>query len=140
MAKIRKYKLYWEASESQNISGYKIYWSKSKTVNYDSKFINVRNVTEVTLSKDITTSSSTVMFGIAAIDKDGNESDITTIEKPYQFHIPKAPKGLLIRPLGNFRIVDMIEQQTITSHNLEKLSSDKDDEDDPFVEAIDPKI
>jgi len=137
MAKIRRYKLSWGPSVSQNITGYKIYWSKRESVNYDSKYINVGNVTEVTLSNDITSSGSMVMFGVAAVDRDGNESDITTMDKPCQFHIPKAPEGLLLRPLEDFRIVDKIEQQSNRSQNLDKLSSDMDGEDDPFVEAID---
>ena len=139
MAKIRKYKLSWEASESQNITGYKIYWSKSNSVNYDSKYIDVGNVTEVTLSNDLTTSSSTIMFGVTAVDRDGNESDITTLEKTHQFHIPKAPEGLSLRPLDDFRTVDTIEQQSIASQNVENMSFEMDGKDDPFVEAIDPE-
>ena len=139
MAKFCKYKLSWVASTSRNIIGYKIYWSKSKTVNYDSKYINVGNVTEVKLSNDIIASNSTIMFGVATVDRDGNESDITTIDKPYKFHIPKAPGGLFLRQLEDFRTVDTIEQQPIKLQNVGKMSSDMDSETDPFVEAIDSK-
>lgn len=132
MAKIRKYKLSWKPSESQNITGYKIYWSESGSVNYDSKYINVGNVTEVKLSNEIISSGGTIMFGVAAIDRDGNESDIITMDKPYKFHIPKAPGGLLLGPLEDFRIIDTIEKQSDTSQNIESNES----EDDPFVEAI----
>ena len=74
-----------------------------------------------------------------AVDRDGNESDITTLEKTHQFHIPKAPEGLSLRPLDDFRTVDTIEQQSIASQNVENMSFEMDGKDDPFVEAIDPE-
>ena len=111
MAKIRRYKLTWEVSRSKNITGYKIYWSNSESINYDSKSIDVGNVTEVILSSDITSSGNMVMFGVVAIDRDGNESDITRMEKPYQFHIPNAPERLSLRPMDDFKIVSMTKPQ-----------------------------
>jgi hypothetical protein len=91
MAKIRKYKLSWEASDSSTVIGYKLYWSKGAEVSYDSKFIKVGNVTEITLPDDVILSDGPVMFGVTAIDKDGNESDMALIAEPYQLHVPKAP-------------------------------------------------
>lgn len=136
MAKIHKYELSWKPSESQNITGYKIYWSKSETVNYDSKYIDVGNVTSITLPDDITFSDSAVMFGVTAIDKDGNESDITTFGKPYQFHVPKSAKELSLRPLEDFSIIDTIKPQSKTPQKVDKLSFDEDDGYDPFVDAV----
>ena len=53
MAKIRKCKLSWEASDSENVIGYKLYWSKAAEIGYDSKYIKVGNVTEITLPDDV---------------------------------------------------------------------------------------
>lgn len=139
MAKIRRYKLTWEASKSKNITGYKIYWSNSESINYDSKSIDVGNVTEVILSSDITSSGNMVMFGVVAIDTDGNESDINRLDKPYQFHIPHAPEQLSLRPMEDFKIVSMSKPQFKTSQNVDPVSSDKDGEDDPLAEAIESK-
>lgn len=136
MAKIRKYKLSWEASDSINITGYKIYWSKGESVGYDSKAIDVGNATEITLSDDITSSDSKVMFGVVAIDKNGNESDITTMSKPYYFNIPKSPAGLLLAPLDDFKIVEPTQSRSLTSKKADKDRPVKNEDHDPLADAI----
>ncbi|WP_372681106.1 hypothetical protein [Desulfosarcina sp.] len=83
MAKIRKSKLSWKASESENVVGYKLYWSKAAKVGYDSKSIKVGNVTKIALPDDVTLPDGPVMFGVTAIDNDGNESDMTTTPEPF---------------------------------------------------------
>ena len=136
MAKVRKYKLSWEPSDSKNITGYKVYWSYGDSVNYESKSLEAGNATEVTLSGDMTSSGSTVMFGVAAIDKDGNESDITTMAKPYYFHVPKAPEGLSIRPLDDFRVVDKKQPQSQIPKKVAETGLSKQDDDNSLAEAI----
>ena len=41
MAKIRRYKLSWDASDSKNVIGYMLYWAKGAEVGYDSKCLKV---------------------------------------------------------------------------------------------------
>jgi len=105
MAKIRKHKLSWEASDSKNVIGYKLYWSKEKEVSYDSKYIEMVNLTEIILPDDIPFSDSPIMFGVTAIDRDGNESDIATIAAPYQLQVPKSPASLTLKHSKAFKVL-----------------------------------
>ncbi|MGD9237098.1 MAG: hypothetical protein PVF09_10500 [Desulfobacterales bacterium] len=41
MAKIKKRRLRWSASESAQVVGYKLYWSEGGEVNYDSKCVTL---------------------------------------------------------------------------------------------------
>jgi len=136
MAKIRKYKLSWEASDSQKITGYKLYWSMTEEVSYDSKFIDVGDATEIILPSDIILSGGPVMIGIAAIDKDGNESDITTLAEPYQFYFPEAPVGLSLIPLDDFSLVEPAEQDFMELPKLDEVFPEHNDNGDPLAEAI----
>lgn len=106
MAKIRKYKLSWQASDSDTVVSYKIYWSKNAEVRYHSKGIDVGKVTEIVLPDRFSLSGGPIMFGVAAVDKDGNESDIVTLAEPYQPHIPKPPVGLSINPTEKSKVLD----------------------------------
>ena len=125
MAKVRRYRPSWEPSESQNIIGYKIYWSRSESVNYDSEFIDVGNVTEMELADDILFVDNPIMFGVTAIDRDGNESDITTLVGPYTLHVPKAPTGLSLIHTAQFKVLEYNE-----------LAADQGGEEDPLADAI----
>ena len=53
MAKIRRLKLTWQASDSDTVVSYKIYWSKDAELSYDSKGIDVGKVNEVVLPAEI---------------------------------------------------------------------------------------
>jgi hypothetical protein len=136
MAKIRKCKLSWKASDSENVIGYKLYWSKAAEVSYDSKYIKVGNVTELALPDDVTLSDGPVMFGVTAIDKDGNESDMATIPEPYQLHVPKAPLGLSLEPLNDYRLVDSNKSESHSSSNLANISPESNDNDESLAQAI----
>lgn len=136
MAKIRKCKLSWEASDSDHVIGYKLYWSKTMDVSYDSKYIKVGNVTEIALPDDVTLSDGPVMFGVTAVDKDGNESDMTTIGEPYQLHVPKAPAGLSLKPLDEYNLVGAPEREPNKLHNVTPISPEPDGSEDPLAEAI----
>ena len=53
MARVRKRKVHWGASNSLGVVGYKLYWAMGKGVNYDSDFADLGNVTEVILPDDV---------------------------------------------------------------------------------------
>jgi len=105
MAKMKKRKLCWKASESQQVVGYRLYWAESGEVGYNSPFAALGNVTEVVVPDDVNGFShkgGPIEFGVAAVDELGNESDLTTFMASYQFNIPLAPEGMWIEPLEEF--------------------------------------
>ncbi|MCG6909558.1 MAG: hypothetical protein LJE94_05475 [Deltaproteobacteria bacterium] len=105
MAKLKKRKLRWNASESQQVVGYRIYWAEAGEVGYDSPFADLGNVTEVVLPDEVegfSPKGDPVEFGVAAVDELGNESDLVILKAPYQFRIPSAPGDLRIEPLNEF--------------------------------------
>lgn len=136
MAKIRKCKLSWEASASDNVIGYKLYWAKGSELDYDAKYLKVGNVTEITLPDDITLSGGPVMFGVTAIDRHGNESDMVTIDQPYQLRVPDAPSALSINPSDEFRLVDPDQATDERIQLVAPASNPPADEEDPLAKAI----
>ena len=135
MAKIRKCKLSWEASASEQVVGYKLYWSKGREVDYDSRCIKIGNVTEIALPDDVTLSDGPVMFGVTAVDRDGNESDMITIEKPYRLTVPDAPAGLSIRPSEEFKLVGLAHRPEDRPVESKPDPATVEDED-PLAQAI----
>lgn len=136
MAKIRKCKLAWDASDSDDVTGYKLYWSRGTEVGYDSRSIKVGNVTEIALPDDVTLSDGPVMFGVTAIDADGNESDMSTIAEPYQMHVPKAPAGLAIRPSDDFKLLAPTEPESGESDPVDKIGPGQSDNEESLARAI----
>ena len=53
MARVRKRKVHWDASNGLGVVGYKLYWAMGKGVNYDSDFADLGNVTEVILPDNV---------------------------------------------------------------------------------------
>ena len=107
MAKIKRRKLKWSASNSAQVVGYKLYWSENGKVHYNSKCVLLGNVTEIVLPDDVNSfrpNGGAIEFGITAIDELGNESDMTTLKAPYQFRVPEAPDDLYLRKLEDFSI------------------------------------
>lgn len=105
MAKIKKRKLHWKASESPQVVGYKIYWSDGEAVSYDSPSATLGNVTQVLLPDDIVGFSpgkGPVEFGITAMDELGNESDMVTFAALYQFNVPQAPQEVSMEALDEY--------------------------------------
>ena len=105
MAKIKKRKLQWKASESPQVVGYKLYWSEGDTVNYESPSSILGNVTQVLLPDDITEFSpgnGPIEFGITAVDELGNESDMVTFAAAYQFNVPQAPQEVSLEALDEY--------------------------------------
>jgi hypothetical protein len=136
MAKIRKYTLSWDASASTTVIGYKLYWSKGTAVSYDSKFIKVGNVTTIALPDDVTLSDGPVMFGVTAIDRDGNESDMATIAEPYQMQVPQAPGGVAFKPSDEFKLIDAARPQLRNVKVVDNGAVPQSDNEDPLAEAI----
>ena len=128
MAKICKYQLCWNASDSKDVAGYRVYWSEGTEVNYDSQCIDLFNLTKVAIFDEVLVPDRPVMFGVTAIDFDGNESDITTLPEPFQVHVPKAPSGLSIQHSEEFLVLD--------SKKVARTSPEQDYNGDPLANAI----
>ena len=129
MAKIRKCRLAWEASASEDVVGYKLYWSKGSEVDYESRCIKIGNVTEISLPDDVTLSDGPVMFGVTAVDRDGNESDMVTLGEPYRMQVPEAPMRLSLQPSDDFRMVDTDQLKSENLQLVDSVGQEPDDED-----------
>ena len=136
MAKIRRYKLSWDASDSKNVIGYMLYWAKGTEVSYDSKCLKVGNVVEISLPYSVLQSDSPIIFGITAIDKDGNESDMIKMSEPFQLHVPKAPVRLSLKPLDGYKLVDSTKPYPNELQDVVNIGPDQDDNDDSLADAI----
>ena len=113
MAKIRKCKLSWNTSDSDHIVGYKLYWSTQNTVSYDSNFIELGNVREVNLPdilEYVPSIGESILFGITAVDMNGNESDITTLAEAYILTAPPAPVEFSIDARDEFDIIETSQE------------------------------
>ena len=102
MARVRKRKVHWDASNSLGVVGYKLYWAVGKGVNYDSDFADMGNVTEVILPDDVPSfpiDAGDIELAVVAVDHIGNESDMTKLYAPFGFTAPDAPTGLTLETL-----------------------------------------
>ena len=91
----RRKKISWQPSTSLNVSGYRLYWAIGGQVDYDSPYIEVGDMTEVTLPDDIPSlfqQTGDIQLGVTAISQAGNESDITKLNAFIDFRIPGAPQ------------------------------------------------
>lgn len=105
MAKMKKRRLSWKASNSSQVVGYKLYWSAGGGVGYHSSYVRLNNVTEIVLPDDVpsfTPANGSIEFGITALDELGNESDMATLFAPYQFSVPEAPQDLTMETMKEF--------------------------------------
>ena len=113
MAKIKRLKLSWKPSASEQIVGYKLYWSKDDTINYDSDFIELGNVCEVIIPdvfKYPPPQNISLRLGISAFDIAGSESDIVILTENYQVTVPKAPSDLFLSRLEDFAVIESREE------------------------------
>lgn len=131
MAKIRKCKLSWNTSDSEFIVGYKLYWSRDDSVSYHSNFIELGNVREVTIPDVLEYMPSigeSILFGISAVDKNGNESDITLLSEAYRPTAPPAPVDFSLDAGDDFEIIESIWESAdrcgsdITEEDLRELA------------------
>jgi hypothetical protein len=102
MAKIRKYRLSWNASESTDVSNYKFYYD-TNPLSYDSPNVNVGNVTEIFIPNDVPDFplvDGIYNLGVSAVDDAGNESDMAVInEFPFDLVAPNAPSNFVVEPI-----------------------------------------
>jgi hypothetical protein len=103
MARFQSRTLSWKPVDSKNVVGYKIYWSKGTTVSYDSESIYVQDLTEIIIPdalKGFVPEAGIYMFGITAVDRWGNESDIKNLTEPLRFSAPLAPASVWLDSVG----------------------------------------
>ena len=115
MAKIKKRKLSWIESDSSQVIGYKLYWSENGAVDYDSKCAMLGNVTEIVLPDDVESfkpNGGPVKFGVTAVDELGNESDMITLQAPYQFNVPRPPDDLYLQKLDDYHTTIVEDDET----------------------------
>ncbi len=96
MGRIRRCRLSWKPSESEQVVAYKLYWSHGGEVDYDSNFLQLGNVCELFLPEglgDIPLNGKVLWLALTAVDKHGNESELVHLEEPYRFSVPPAPTG-----------------------------------------------
>ena len=99
MGKVRKKKIRWEPSMSDDVVKYRLYWSEEGMVSYTSKYVDVGKVTEVLIPDDVPSFpliKGNVAIGIAALTEAGNESDMTKLTAEIDFVVPDAPTNLMI--------------------------------------------
>ncbi len=102
VGKARRKKVSWKPSTSTDVSGYRLYWAMGKQVNYGSQYIELGNITDVTLPDDIPSliqQAGNLQLGVTAINQSGNESDMTTLSAFVDFRLPEAPQDLEIESL-----------------------------------------
>ena len=99
VGKARRKKVSWKPSASSDVSGYRLYWAVGKEVNFDSQYVELGNITDVTLPDDIPSliqQTGAIQLGVTAISQAGNESDMTTLSAFIDFRLPEAPQDLEI--------------------------------------------
>ena len=139
MAKIKRRRLKWVASNSSQVVGYKLYWSENGELNYDSQWAMLGNVIEIVLPDDVksfTPNGGPIEFGITAVDELGNESDMVTLMAPYQFNVPKAPDDLYLQKLEDFYVTDVRDDKV--DYYVTDPENDDSEELEPIqlVEAV----
>lgn len=105
MAKIRKRRVRWRASEGRDVAGYKLYWAIGGGVNYHSDCVEVGKVTEVVLPDDVPLFplvSAEVELGVTALNHMGNESDMSKFFAPFEFTSPDPPKDLVVETMQEY--------------------------------------
>ena len=140
MAKIKRRRLKWVASDSSQVVGYKLYWSENGELNYDSQGVMLGNVTEIVLPDDVKSfkpNGGPIVFGITAVDELGNESDMVTLTAPYQFNVPKAPDDLYLQKLEDFYVTE--DRDDMVDYYVTDPGEDDSEELEPIqlVEAVD---
>jgi hypothetical protein len=139
MAKIKRRRLKWAASNSPQVVGYKLYWSENGELDYESQSVMLGNVTEIVLPDDVKPfkpNGGPIELGVTAVDELGNESDMVTLTAPYQFNIPKAPDDIYLQKLEDFCITH--ERDANVDYYITELADDHPAEREPIrlVEAV----
>jgi hypothetical protein len=107
MAKIKKRRLRWRASDSPSVIGYKLYWTEQGDLGYDSHSVFIGNVTQVVLPDQVPSfpvRDGSVTLGLTAVNEIGNESDLITLTAHFQFSVPLPPSGLSLEALAEYHV------------------------------------
>jgi len=136
MARLRKCKLVWAPSETNGVAGYKLYWASGGDVGYHCDAVKVGKVTEIEIPACVDLSNGPVMFGITAIDIEGNESDMTTLAEPFHLKAPPPPRNLCLEPADEFVFNEAPGDEGIEPEVIQRLIEQL--EDNPPAELGDP--
>ena len=131
MARLRKCKLVWAAADTEDIVGYKLYWASGTTVDYHCDAVKVGKVSEIEIPACVDWSKGPVMFGITAIDREGNESDMTTLAEPFHRRAPLPPQRLCLEPADGHVVIEEPEEEEIEPEVIQRLIAQLEDEDPP---------
>ena len=129
MAKLRKCKLVWAASDTEDIVGYKLYWANGTSVDYHCDAVTVGKVSEIEIPACVDLSNGPVMFGITALDNEGNESDMTTLAEPFQRQTPLPPQRLCMEPSDEYIVSEAPEEEEIEPEVIQRLIAQLEEED-----------
>ena len=65
------------------------------------------------------------------VDRQGNESDMTTIAEPFLFKVPEAPHSLSLEPADEFVVIQEPREEVIEPEVIQRLIAQLDDDDTP---------
>ena len=102
VGKVKKKRLSWDRSLSDNVTRYRVYWSKDGGIDYGAHHVEVGKVAQITLPDDIPSFplvAGEIELGISAISEAGNESEITKISVSIDFAVPESPRNLRLEDL-----------------------------------------
>ena len=131
MAKLRKCKLVWAAVDAEEVVGYKLYWTHGPVVDYDCDAIFVGKVSEIVIPECVDLAGGPVMFGITALDQEGNESDMTTLDEAFQLHAPQPPQRLRLATADEHIIRKAPAEEEIEPEVLQRLIAQLEDREVP---------
>jgi len=98
VSKTKKKRIRWSRSPSLNVVGYRLYWAVLGEVSYDSEFIEIGDRTEVILPDQVPPLQHVcgeVALGIAALTRNGNESDMVRFSVYFDTPVQGVSAGLL---------------------------------------------
>jgi hypothetical protein len=93
-----KKRIRWNPSPAPGVACHRLYWSVGKAVDYDSDFVELISHTDLILPDDVPSFpfiSGIVELGITALDRVGNESDMTKRAIFVDFVPPKPHQASL---------------------------------------------
>ncbi len=76
-------------------------------------------------------SAGPVMFGITALDTEGNESDMTTLDEPFHLQVPSPPRRLRLEPADGHLIRDDAVEEAIEPDVIQRLIAQVEDQELP---------
>ena len=99
MAKYRKYQMAFNRPTDTDVTGFKVYFKEGSSVKDTDPFVDIGNNTTVVIPDEFPgfpKVDGAVSLGIAAVDDEGNESDMAVITYPFDLLAPASPTGVII--------------------------------------------